>query len=219
MGHSSKYAQFEASQVFLDCKRTISEQKALLKNIVPYEKTHERYGAARRERLRYVGRIDLAEQTMSRTEKALNNYPKKYHFVRIPMKSNSCPTLQEILPTVWELERLYREGHNIFIYSREGHGRCGILGAALLGRLYGLTAYDTQYRIQACHDVTPNFFSNETKVNCPQLWQQQGLVRELLEQVSSIRSQQTLTAAVLTPVPSPPPLTPPPPHPYAFPAV
>jgi len=135
----------------------------------------------RRERLKIQGRIDLAKQTIERTEKALDNYPRDFEFRRIPMPANSCPTVQELLPTIWEIEKLYRKGKKLYVYSREGHGRCGLICAALLGRLYGLTSYETLYRIQAAHDVMPSEYDKKIRVHCPQLWNQRRLVTEVLD--------------------------------------
>ena len=42
---------------------------------------------------------------------------------------------------------------NMYIFSKNGHGRTGIVGASLLGRLYGLSVPDVMEMNQRLHDV------------------------------------------------------------------
>ena len=182
MDVSAAHASSAASLIFNDCKKIITEQTNIIKMIPTYEKTDNNYLSARRERLQAQARIDLAQKTIERTQSQLDAYPEHHEIIRIPLEPNSCPTLNEFLPIIWQLEALLRKGRNLFLYSREGHGRCGLFASVLLGRLYGLPAYETRYRIQASHDVTPIWFEQKIRVNCPQLWNQNRLMEECIDQ-------------------------------------
>ena len=54
------------------------------------------------------------------------------------------------------IERELRKGSAVYVYSRLGHGRAGMIAAVLLGRLYGLAAADALERVsreKGVHDV------------------------------------------------------------------
>ena len=51
--------------------------------------------------------------------------------------------------------QVLRDGGSMYIFSMHGHGRVGIIGGCLLGRLYGLHANEVLSRIQRYHDTRP----------------------------------------------------------------
>ena len=55
-----------------------------------------------------------------------------------PMASHICVYLVVMLT------------HQLCLWSPRGHGRVGLVGAVLLGRLYGCTADDALLRVQVC---------------------------------------------------------------------
>jgi hypothetical protein len=185
MKKSAISAKFNVGQLVMQCDNTVLIQQEEINNMPKLEKTDIKFAKAKRERLRCQARIDLAKDTKDRALKQLKAYPENFRVVNVALEHHKVPTLNEFLPYIWEIERLYRAGHNLFFYSLEGHGRVGMATAALVGRLYGLNSGDMLYRIQACHDVTKRntWHKAETGIhtNCPQLWQQSRLVSELLD--------------------------------------
>jgi hypothetical protein len=62
-------------------------------------------------------------------------YPKYYDWLRLPFSASSVPTIHQFLPVLWELESRLRRGECLFLYSREGHGRIGVVAAALVSTI------------------------------------------------------------------------------------
>ncbi|RHY32741.1 hypothetical protein DYB32_002286 [Aphanomyces invadans] len=74
------------------------------------------------------------------------------HILHIPIAHNHAPREPDLRRHLQLLETRLRDGENLYIFSREGRGRTGLLGALLLGRLYGLSPIQALERQQRCHD-------------------------------------------------------------------
>jgi hypothetical protein len=81
---------------------------------------------------------------------------------------------------LWYLEEQLALGRNLYLYSREGHGRVGLIGACLLGRLYAFNAEETLIRVQNSHDCAKRDEGKKILSSCPQLNAHRHLVREVL---------------------------------------
>ena len=80
-----------------------------------------------------------------------------------------------------------RDGLRVVIYDRNGSGRVGLYGAALLGRLYGLNAENALSRLQRYHDQQIRLRSNErgvAPVTCPETAAQSDQVCRNLSRTS-----------------------------------
>jgi hypothetical protein len=181
-------AGYSANEIIVDNTNIISKQTAKLAAIPDYGKTDPRFPGALKVKMRYKARIKLANDCMIKAKAQIKLLPLSVEWDRIAVNSEMAPSLNQILPKIWELEKKLREGKNIYLYSRDGHGRVGMMGAILLGRLYGLHSYEVifnryfkqllllhyyhfqaVYRIQACHDSAKRELNRKIPITCPQL--------------------------------------------------
>lgn len=175
-------AKHSVDVVIIDCRTTLSEQTEKLRNIPSFSKEDPRHLKAKREKIRCRARIAKAEETIKKTQTQLEKIPAQCEWTRHTLAVDSVPTIHEVLPILWTLEKAMAEGHCLYLYSKEGHGRIGMIAAMLLGRLYGLTTTETLYRVQSAHDCMTHEFVRKIPVQCPQLLLQRHLVDEVLTQ-------------------------------------
>ena len=71
---------------------------------------------------------------------------------------------------------------NLYIFSEEGHGRIGVIGGVLLGRIYGLTPAESVERIQRLHDIRPTMEGTpgHLRMSCPKTLEQRRQLISLL---------------------------------------
>ena len=81
----------------------------------------------------------------------------------------------EVVRTV---EDVLRRGERALVWSPRGHGRAAVVGAILLGRLYGCTSEEALRRVQLCHDARPDM--EGVAVSAPQTPAQVARVMRLL---------------------------------------
>ena len=86
----------------------------------------------------------MATDRIDKAKAQLKRIPKKVDFIRMPTSSVSAPSASQLLAYMWELEKKLREGRNMYLYSKDGHGRVGMFGAILFGRLYSLHPYEVK---------------------------------------------------------------------------
>jgi hypothetical protein len=188
-------ARSAVNQILIDNTGVIAKQQEQIDAIPKFGKSDPRFPAAYRETLRCKARIKLAEECIRRARSQIKNLSTQIEWTRIPLQSDRVPSVNVMLPLLWQLERSLRAGRNIYLYSRDGHGRAGMMAAILLGRLYGLHPYEAIYRTQASHDSSKREELRHIPVTCPQLPVQRQLVTDILAltnrvlEVVSVRSQ------------------------------
>jgi hypothetical protein len=181
-------AKFAAHQLMHENTKIVEEQTKILARIPNFAKVDPRYMQSHREKLRSKSRIRLASDILHKAEKQLGKLEmgKKHDWIRLPLPVDSVPSVHDMLPIIWELERHLAMGRCIYLYSHEGHGRVGLVAGCLLGRLYSLTSFETLYRIQASHDSMKSEESRPVPVNCPQLPIQRKLIGDILNATSRV---------------------------------
>jgi len=182
------------SSIISQCMQVITKQTIQLDSIPRYGKSDPRYPAASREILRCKARIQLANDNMVKAKLQIKNLPPRADFIRIPLRLDGLVTPNQLLPKIWQIEELLQQGRNLYIYSRDGHGRAGLVAGILLGRLYNLHPYEALYRIQACHDSATREKDRAIPINCPQL----PVQRELLTQILHLTNRPTEPTCVRT---------------------
>ncbi|ETP43977.1 hypothetical protein F442_09399 [Phytophthora nicotianae P10297] len=94
-------------------------------------------------------------------------------FLYFPIEHNGVPDSDKLIAFLEQLESRLRDGKNLYIFSRLGHGRTGIVSALLLGRVYGITASEALERAQGVHDCqrpgAPRGLSFCSPTTAPQL--------------------------------------------------
>lgn len=177
-------SRLSVSTVVQECEAIIeknTEEISKLPGLKGWDETSDTFIKYKRLKLRMQARINMAKDAIVAAKKQLDKFPKSFDWLRVPIKSHTVPTVHEMLPVLWELEKRMRSGEKLFIYSKEGHGRAAMFCGALLGRLYGMRQRDVSYRLQACHDVTEDYWGLAVPINCPQLSIQRRLMCQTIE--------------------------------------
>lgn len=169
-------SKFAVDQIIQECNRVIETYSQRLALIPVYAQSDPRYEEANRDKVRCNARIKLAKAKAATSRAQMEKFPKSLDWTRIPFKTSAAPIVNEMLPFCWELERLLAEGKNLFLYSREGHGRVGMVAGCLVGRLYGFKPTETLTRIQQSHDCMVSQEKLPVPITCPQLPAQRALV-------------------------------------------
>ena len=135
---------------------------------------------AHREILRAKARLNLATETIMKYKQQLKKLPTSHFYTRFGLEKEINPSMNELMAILWDLEKRMADGHNLYIYSREGHGRVGLVCACLLGRLYGISPHEALFRIQNSHESAKCEEGRKVPVSCPHLQIQRNLATEVL---------------------------------------
>ncbi|CAM9402642.1 unnamed protein product [Hapterophycus canaliculatus] len=120
-------------------------------------------------------------------------FPQELTIAWEPLPEDEAPSVDAVVEVASRLEDRLRAGEKLCLWSPRGHGRIGLVGAVLLGRLYGCTAEDALLRAQVCHDARENL-KGQPQISCPQTIAQVQCVREVLLQMSSMYTDLVMRA-------------------------
>ncbi|KAK1945582.1 hypothetical protein P3T76_002630 [Phytophthora citrophthora] len=116
----------------------------------------------------------LAEQQVVKATHELTRLGMmELEFLYFPIEHDEVPDSEEMIKFLQKLESRLRSGKNMYIFSRFGHGRTGLMSALLLGRVYGITSSEALERSQRVHDCqrpgAPRGLSFCSPTTAPQL--------------------------------------------------
>lgn len=99
-------------------------------------------------------KLQVAKQQAAKASRAFVHVGSmQLEILSFPIPHDGVPDRDELMAFLdQQLDPRLRDGKNLYIFSRLGHGRTGLVAALLLGRLYGITAADALERAQAVHD-------------------------------------------------------------------
>ena len=177
---ASSKARMAVDEVVRNSKRVCTEMEKKLALIPNLDKHHANFEANKKEITRAKARSKLANEAAVRAKSEFERLPKKFDWIRIPMTTDTCPSIHHMLPVLWHLERLLSEKRSIYLYSAEGHGRVGMLAGCLLGRLYAFNPQETLIRIQNSHDCAKREEGRKVPVSCPQLKKHRDLIVQVV---------------------------------------
>lgn len=111
-------AKFTLLQQIAEHERVIEKSLLDIQKIhdMGLVKTDRKWQDSRDELKRLNARIKMSESAIAKVRIDVQKLPMTQEHLRIPLKPNSAPTQQEILPTLWELERRIAEGGN-YLYT------------------------------------------------------------------------------------------------------
>ncbi|KAJ1450617.1 hypothetical protein M885DRAFT_531945 [Pelagophyceae sp. CCMP2097] len=150
-----------------------------------FEKGEQDFAAA-------FGRQRRLMVQVANARKSLQKLPTACTTLRLPVADDSAFVDDaEAIRLCEAVEAAMRGGGCVYVYSRLGHGRAGMLCALLLGRLYGLEAHEALDRVQVYHDSRKCFdVRRGAVVSCPQSLAQRACVERLLARTDSIYSER-----------------------------
>ena len=173
-------ARYLIGSTIADTKVLLFDHRGALDALNEIEITAENDVTLAQRKMRLVGRIKVLNDRLKKGEQQQKKLPQKVEWVRIPMGYSVVQVVNDLLPALWELERRIALGARMFLYSRDMHGRVGLLAGCLLGRMYGLTPASALYRLQACHDSAVSEKNRLVPVSCPSDIVQRKLLADVL---------------------------------------
>lgn len=136
-----------------------------------------------REQLGTLERTFLAREKARREAQAsLDELPEQLQHVQLPLPKGGVAKDVELEQVCAIVEMQLRQGKGVYLFSSDGRGRAAAVGAAVLGRLYGLDAEEALQRVQDYHDAQER---NEQLpfgkgFSCPALASQAAQVRRVV---------------------------------------
>ena len=129
----------------------------------------------RKTRIRATTKLTLFAPSCS-----IKNAPR-FARCRFPIPDGCSLTSDDTLVKLCEdIEARLRAGEKIYLFSRLGHGRVGLVGACLLGRIYGCKAEEALFRVQMYHDSKVSVKMSNRAFSSPQTVDQVSQVRRVL---------------------------------------
>lgn len=128
----------------------------------------------------------LLKEDVETSQTELDKVAKKVMWDNYPLIHNEAPLYEKIIPILWDIEQRLFNGEVLYLYSKEGKGRTGMICALVMGRIYGLSATETLLRMQTYFDCQKSQRDKAVSANCPQLRRQQDLVCRILQSTNNI---------------------------------
>jgi hypothetical protein len=163
------------------CQLIVQQENIEVANMPRYVETDSRYKEAMLKYHEAVAKQGLAIKHLEKAKADLNHFAKEFVFERFPIKEGcSCSDNDSLVSFCENIEQRLRDGERIYIFDRLGHGRVGLLGAILLGRIYGCTAEEALFRVQMYHDSKVSVQVSNRSYSCPQTVDQVAQVKKVL---------------------------------------
>lgn len=114
---------------------------------------------------------------------APSEYPHlatRLSYRHVPIYDKGVGEDAEVNALVAEIIDMLNRGERIYLHCRGGHGRTGTIASLLLGRLYGLTAYEALELCKRYHDCRADVKAKPGVYGCPETHDQRSQVYRLL---------------------------------------
>lgn len=132
--------------------------------------------------------VDIVVNLTKNDEKKIRPYRTKAKVIRFPIHDSRVPDdVRGFCALVIHLTREIREGKKIYIHCKGGHGRAGLLVAAILCYLYKITPAKAFIRTSEYHATRPVHSTKPQKNNfwktkgSPQTQEQREFVRSIFQ--------------------------------------
>jgi len=109
-------------------------------------------------------------------------FPQKVNYLCYPVvKGGVPPSTKGFVHFLQDLEDRLRGGERLYVFSKDGNGRVGLVAGSLLGRMYGCPVPEAMWRLQFCHDCMRSIKAGTSvNISCPSNIHQAHFVREVL---------------------------------------
>ncbi|GMH94133.1 hypothetical protein TrST_g4019 [Triparma strigata] len=173
--------QSQLSGAVKRAEQNLKQMNIEVSNLPRYASNDSRYEKAMLDLHEAVARQGLAIKSLEKAKADQNHFAKEFKFERFAIRDGcACDDIEQIITLCESIEQRLRDGERIFIFDRLGHGRVGLLGAILLGRIYGCTAEEALFRVQMYHDSKVSVKISNRSYSCPQTVDQVAQVRAVL---------------------------------------
>ena len=138
------------------------------------------------EKVRLKAKQQLLVDDLKNCQADLKRLSENVRWINYPLIHNQTPLYERMVPILWDIEQRLFNGETIYLYSKEGKGRSGMICAMVLGRLYGLSPTETLLRMQTYFNCQRSQLDKTVSANCPQLRRQQDLVCRIIQTTNNI---------------------------------
>jgi hypothetical protein len=96
-------------------------------HLKPNSEKWRRAERMKKERNRIRAKKIILSGEVDQTKAAMNAYPSSVDWTSFPIEHNSVPSLDRVIPILWKIEQMLWEGKNVYVYSKDGNGRSGLI--------------------------------------------------------------------------------------------
>jgi len=159
-----------------------SEARKETETLPVFRPNDARYARAKAAMQAAVAKERLAFAAAERAKLAFGRFPASIEVLRVSVEEGAALELTAMVELLTAIESRLRSRSNggVYLMSRLGHGRAPMVGAALMGRLYGVRPREALERIQAAHDARASNKASGRPTPAPQTLQQVSVVEQLL---------------------------------------
>jgi len=104
-----------------------------------------------------------------------------FEYIHFPAQDKSTLSDENLVELVDMIIDRFQQGRNIYIHCRGGHGRSGTVVSVLLGKLYGLSAFDALNLCAKYHECREQVKESAGVYSSPETSQQRNQVYRLLK--------------------------------------
>ena len=145
-----------------------------------FKKSDKRYEAAKKAMQAAVAKERIAFGGAERAKLAFTKFPQNIEVLQVPLGDGEALSPKATAKLMEDVEDRLREGRGVYLMSRMGHGRACMVGACVLGRLYGVRPREALERIQVYHDARVAVKASGRVIPAPQSLEQVACVEQLL---------------------------------------
>lgn len=118
------------------------------------------------------------------TERNIDFYTTNYTKIKYPIKDQRIPTNQlEFCKFVISLCSILKKGGKMYVHCKGGHGRSGVVVAAVLGLYYEIDAETALNMTYKCHQNRRTMRDRWRMIGSPQTYAQKEFIRELFHPI------------------------------------
>ena len=173
--------QSQLSSAVKRAEQNVNQMNVEVSAVPRYANNDTRYEQAMLQLHEAVAKQGLAIKSLEKAKADMNHFAAEFKYERFPIKSGcACDDVERIVSFCEGIEQRLRDGERVYLFDRLGHGRVGLLGAIILGRIYGCTAEEALFRVQMYHDAKVSVKISNRSYSCPQTVDQVAQVRTVL---------------------------------------
>jgi len=146
-----------------------------------YKKKDQRYAGAKAKKDAAAAKERISFAAAERAKLQFSRFPVEVQILRLEVGDGRAPTPKALEALLVCVESRLRDRTGcVFVVSRLGHGRASLVGACLLGRLYGLKCREALERVQSSHDARVSVLNSGRVISAPSTVEQVRAVETVL---------------------------------------
>jgi|TARA_B100001059_G_C17838497_1_gene590100 ribA/ribD-fused uncharacterized protein len=125
-------------------------------------------------------------------ERKITPYKTQYHYISFPITDHQVPDdrgkFASFIVKIADIIYNLKKGELVYIHCKGGHGRSGIVVAALLCHIFGMSPREALEHTTMYHSNRKTMREKWRQIGSPQTYQQKGFVHQLCKFISFYRA-------------------------------